>query len=424
MRTRAATFAFGLLVSALATAQAEVTKEQAQALGKELESAIKANGGPAKLRSLVDTDAFRERAKRGVKANAEQSAQFDRSIARLNLAPALIRQDSSFHLVAAYASGPPRLLFRRVHRENLALSYVELFLEEREGKVRVVDAAITGSYMSRQLRRQYQAMVGGDGMSKAFFRVVDMFRQRRFDQLLEAWENLSPAERKLEEMLVTRANALAQVEPYDKDAHLAAMKAVVEAHPKSLAALLSQVELFAGVGDVPATLAAIDRLEAVVPDPYLDMRRSLVFYEAGEKEKAQKWMKQALERDPRLRIEDEPGPTGPVADPVEAALIYIGVMGGALKPGQLDRIMDWKAFHALLGAKSADIKAMSVEDFARAYKANMAQRPKRLDAARLEALRPSLQAKIEGDLATVSAPVFRAPLKFHKVGEAWIFRGD
>jgi len=424
MSTRSATLALALLVSALAAAQAEVSKEQAQALGKEFESAIAANQGPAKLRSLLDSAALRDRAKRGVKASPEESAKFDRSVAGLDLAPVLMRKDSSFHLVASFASDRPRLLFRRVHHKNLALSYVELFLEEREGKVRVVDAAITGSLMSRQLRRQFQALVGGDGMSKAFFRVVDMFRQRRFDQVLEAWKNLRPEERKLEGMLVTRANALGQVEPYDRAAHLAGLRAVVESHPKALAALLAEVELLAGASDVPATLAAIDRLEAVVQDPYLDMRRSLVFFDAGEKEKAQKWMKRALERDPRLRIKDEPGPTGPVTDPVEAALIYIGVMGGATDAGQLDRIMDWKAFHAALGAKTAEVKAMSVEDFARAFKANMAQRPKRLDAARLEQLRPSLEAKIEGDLALVSAPIFRAPLRFHKVGEAWVFRGD
>ncbi|MBL4848968.1 MAG: hypothetical protein JKY65_25880 [Planctomycetes bacterium] len=403
-------------------AHGEVTKAKALAFAKELEGAIAAKKGHAKLRAVVDMTALRERGKRGVKGTKEQSATFDRSLQGADLSQVLLRTDSSFHLVGFPKDSPPRLLFRRVHRRNLALSYVELFLEEKGGELRVVDAAITGARLSGQLRRQYQALVGGGGMSKAFFRVVDQFRERKFKEVLADWKNLTAKERTMEDLMFLRANSLAQVEPYDHAAHEAALKAVIDAHPKSLGAFVAEVELRAGRDDVAATLAAIDRLDKLVGDPYLDMRRSLVHQEAGDMTRAVASMKRALERDPRLRIEDEPAATGPVSDPVDAALIYIGVMGGATDPSQLDRIMDWKAFHAELGVTTPSVKAMSVADFARAFKANMSQRPKRLDAAGLEKLRPSIRVKVEGDLALVSAPVFRVPLRFRKVGQGWVFQ--
>ena len=161
-----------------------------------------AGRGPQVLDAAFDREAFLALVERGVEHTPAQAEKLAGSLPGSVLG-ALVRPESSFHLVG-YHEQPPRLLFRRVRYEDLGWSYVELHLAERDGALRIVDASVSGSPISLQCKRQFQAMVGGGGMSDAFFEIGQLYRQGQFKAVLAAWERLRPEERELEELLALR----------------------------------------------------------------------------------------------------------------------------------------------------------------------------------------------------------------------------
>lgn len=406
-----------------AQARAEVTEAAALVLGKELEAAVEAGSGPSALQAAFDLDALVDRAQRGVTATPEQLAKFRRSVVApggLGLAPALLGRKNSFHLVT-FAAAEPRLVFRRVEPDTFALSYVELLLSESPKGLRVVDATLVGELISEKLRNQLLGLVGGRGLSAAYLKVKAAWDARKVPETLAALAELPKDEAGRQDMLIVRLNALASSTPVDVEAYRQAAARLVEAYPSSQAARLAEVEVHLVLGDRARALAGLDALAALIDDPFLDFKRALIHQLSGDEAAARAAMKRALDRDPRLRL--EPPDAGPVKDPLDAAIVYLGAFTGATSPEALDRIYDWPAVHAELSAKREDVKAMSVAQFRASFLESLRGRPAQADAAALERLRPQLKVERTGDRAVVTGPGLKAPLPFHLVDGAWRFRG-
>lgn len=414
-----------LVLAALlsAPAYAEVGEAEALAWGKELERAIEAGKGQQTLQAALDLDALVDRAQRGVQATPEQLAKFRRSVVApggLGLAPALLGRRNSFHLVT-FAADQPRLIFRRVEPDTFALSYVELILGQSAQGLRVIDATLVGEAISDKLRNQLRGLIGGKGLSAAYGRVQAAWAARNVPDTLAALADLQQDEAARQDMLVVRLNALASSTPVDVEAYRQAAARLVEAYPRSQAARLAEVEVYVALGDHARALAALDALAALVDDPFLDFKRALVHNSAGDEAAARAAMKRAVERDPRLRL----GPAAAEAarDPIDAAIIYLSVFTGVTGPDALDRIFDWPAVQAELGAQREDLKALNVDQFRATFKESLRGRPPQADAAALERVRAGLTVERTGDRAVVSGPGLRAPLPFYLVDGAWRFRG-
>lgn len=415
--------ALALVVLLSAQARAQVAEAEALAWGKELERAIEAGQGQPALQAALDLDALVDRAQRGVDATPEQLAKFRRSVVApggLGLAPALLGRNNSFHLVA-FAADEPRLIFRRVEPDTFALSYVELILARSAQGLRVVDATLVGEPISDKLRNQLRGLIGGKGLSAAYGRVQAAWSARKVPETLAALADLPQDEAARQDMLVVRLNALASSQPVDVEVYRQAAARLVEAYPRSQAARLAEVEVHVALGDHARALAALDALAALVDDPFIDFKRALVHNAAGDEAAARAAMQRALERDPRLRL---PSPSAEsVHDPIDAAIIYLSVFTGVTGPDALDRIFDWPAVQAELGAQREDLKALSVDQFRATFKESLRGRPPQADAAALERVRAGLKVERTGDRAVVSGPGLRAPLPFYLVDGAWRFRG-
>ncbi|MCA8920369.1 MAG: hypothetical protein KDD82_01095 [Planctomycetes bacterium] len=407
----------------LGLCQAQVDPAAAQALGQRIEREVEAQRGAQFLQGCFDAGALTALTVRGLSPTTEQLATIQASVQASvpDLIAAVLGRKNSFHLVTFVGEGAPRLVFRRVEPEGFALSYVSLYVALRGGVLRVVDAAHGDVPWSDKLRRQFRAYLDGRPPSPAYLRIAELWPQRKAAETLEAIAQLSAEEAGELDMLVIKLNA--QALRGDTAGWTATLAQLREAYPASLECKIAAIEYNDQLEDYPAALAAVDVLAAQIDDPFLDFRRALLHVDAGDPDAARAAMQRALERDPRLRLE-EPAPPAPVTDAREAASIYLGVSGGALPAGELDRIFDWPAVFAATASKVEELQDLSVDEFRSLSLENYASRPQRIDQARLEALVAGLAVEVQGEVAEVSGSPLRGVVRFYKVGDRWVYRGE
>jgi tetratricopeptide (TPR) repeat protein len=186
----------------------------------------------------------------------------------------------------------------------MGLNYVEMELGRFPGGVQAVDATyyLTGERLSRTLARlmgrAQSAMDDGDlkdGM--AMQRISMLQRQGDTEGALALIKELPPALRADKSIMLLEIG----LDPGTDDTrYLAAIERFENAFPNDPALDLVSIDGFFMRKQFDRLLAAIDRLDERVKDPYLDVMRALAYLGDDKLDKALVHVDRAIEREPTL----------------------------------------------------------------------------------------------------------------------------
>lgn len=115
-------------------------------------------------------------------------------------------------------------------------------------------------------------------------------------------------------------------------------------------------------------------------------------------------------------------PVAPPAPGSEDALApvvtYLRVLAKADPVEALDRVMDWDAIHAAMCAEDENVKNLTVAALAEILRQQFAQAEAGITVEQVDAIKPTLEAKLDGDAAEVLLPG-AAPFKLRKGETGW-----
>ena len=304
---------------------ATVTEAEARRVAVAFEEALQ-SGEAASAAVLMDWDGIVARATGGFGRNAELEAAREEFAVKFlesirssgGLTSQLteaVQQGGSYRLLRMREeNGQPRALFRLVIPDGGGVNYHSLEFSrgaDGRGRVRIADVFIgtAGERFSQSLRRtfvpQAAAIVGAVGLSESDRRMLD-----QGEVLRSAGELLAAGD---------PAAALAVIEAVpegvelDQPLRLVALAAAeqvgVEEYTRVVGDLrmgegsieLVVIDGFSRLGEYGAALDSIDRLETVIwGDPYLNVLRAGILYQAGRPEEAAAAARKAIADDPTL----------------------------------------------------------------------------------------------------------------------------
>jgi len=105
-------------------------------------------------------------------------------------------------------------------------------------------------------------------------------------------------------------------------------------------------------------------------------------------------------------------------DALGAVVTYLRVLAKAEPVEALDRIMDWEAIYTAMCAEDADVKNLSAAQLAEILRQQFAQAEAGITVEQVDALKPTLEVKLDGDAAEVLMPG-AAPFKLGKGEAGW-----
>lgn len=122
----------------------------------------------------------------------------------------------------------------------------------------------------------------------------------------------------------------------------------------------------------------------------------------------------------RFVVGDVPlAPPAPGSEDALAPVVtYLRVLAKAEPVEALDRVMDWDAIHAAMCVDDENVKNLTVAALAEVLRQQFAQAEAAITVEQLDALKPMLEAKLDGDAAEVLLPG-AAPFKLKKGETGW-----
>jgi hypothetical protein len=289
------------------------TEEEAQAFGKQLEAAVTSGDREGAYR-LFRMDDLLERSLSGLKvsesrrAKALASARKGESTAVVNEVLAEVRRGGNYRFLRVRTvGGRPHVLMRFISTENVG-SYQEFLLARfPDGQVASEDFHVlhTGERVSQTLRRafleQTAAEEGGrsgksEGKEKLF---NDLLNQGLNKEGLAVFRLLPPEAQRDKVTLIRAATAASQV---DEPEYLRLLGVFRKHYPDDPAIDFLSIDYFVVNKQFDQALACIDRVDnALGGDPFLQVRRAVVFFEAGRRTEARAAIKKAIEQEPTLQ---------------------------------------------------------------------------------------------------------------------------
>lgn len=205
----------------------------------------------------------------------------------------------SFLRVARDTEGV-RLLYR-YEGVNDALSYLELLIaEDKENKrPTIVDFynASTGEHFSRTMRRLLYSNGTGllarvlDKVNNEAEKAVEaaetmqqMVDEGKYDEALDHFDALPENVQQQKTLQFIRVKIA--MESGDNERYAAAIKEMLDLYPNDAGLNLIQIDHFIIRKEYDSALAAYDRLDKRVRDPYLDSQRAYVYLAKGDLERA------------------------------------------------------------------------------------------------------------------------------------------
>lgn len=307
---------------------ATVTEAEARRVAIAFEEALR-SGEAASAAVLMDWDGIVARATGGFGRNAELEAAREEFAAKFlesirssgGLTSQLteaVQQGGSYRLLRMREeNGQPRALFRLVIPDGGGVNYHSLEFSrgaDGRGRVRIADVFIgtAGERFSQSLRRtfvpQAAAIAGAVGLSESDRRMLDQGEVlRSAGELLAAGDPAAalavieavPEGVELDQPL--RLVALAAAEQVGAAEYARIIGAMREARRGEISLELVSIDGFARLGEYDAALAAIVRLEtAIGGDPYLNVLRAGILYQAGRPDEAAAAARKAIADDPAL----------------------------------------------------------------------------------------------------------------------------
>ncbi len=311
---------------AIADDRASIESEDARRVAIAFAEALQA-GEAASAAALVDWDGVVGRATGGFGKSPEVVAAREAFAARFlesirssggltSQVAEAVEQGGSYRLLRMREEDrAPRAVFRLVIPDGGGVNYHVLeFGRGADGRVRIADVFIgtAGERFSHSLRRtfvpQAAELVGADAMSEPDRRMLDQAELLgSAGELLAAGDPAAalaviealPEGSVLDQPL--RLLRLAAAEQIGADKYVRIVGELRDPRGGELSLELVSIDGFARLGEFDAALAAIDRLEtAVGGDPYLNVLRAGILYQAGRLDEAAAKARKAIEEDPTL----------------------------------------------------------------------------------------------------------------------------
>lgn len=113
-----------------------------------------------------------------------------------------------------------------------------------------------------------------------------------------------------------------------------------------------------------------------------------------------------------------PPPAPGSEDALAPVVTYLRVLAKADPVEALDRVMDWDAIHAAMCAEDENVKNLTVAALAEILRQQFAQAEAGITVEQVDAIKPTLEAKLDGDAAEVLLPG-AAPFKLKKGETGW-----
>lgn len=303
-----------------------VTEAEAQRVAVAFEEGLQA-GDAAAAAVLVDWDGIVGRATGGfgkspelVAAREEFAARFLESIRNsgglTSQVAEAVEQGGSYRLLRMRdENGQPRAVFRMVIPGGGGVNYHSLeFGRGKDGRVRIVDVFIgtAGERFSQSLRRtfvpQAAAIVGAGALSDSDRRMLEQAELLgSAGELLAAGDPAAalaviealPEGSELDQPL--RLVAMAAAEQVGVEEYARVVGELRGARSGEISLELVSIDGFARLGEYDAALDAIDRLEtAIRGDPYLNVLRTGILYQAGRLAEAAAAARKTIAEDPTL----------------------------------------------------------------------------------------------------------------------------
>ncbi|MGA9520913.1 MAG: hypothetical protein WBV82_05585 [Myxococcaceae bacterium] len=282
-----------------------------------IEQAIQSGNAQA-LSSRFNTRALAERAIKDLEAPRGFRDGFLESAGKIDLAAQFAGIASNGGRIKllrlAGDPGSPRALFRVIDADG-GLNYYEMYLARVGDRVVVTDIYTfsNGERITETVRRSYstfaaQADTGffGKLLGKERDFVVNAekvqaltksMKEGRFEDVLKAYDALPDSLKKERTFLLFRMQAAANLTP---ELHELAVAEFERAYPGDPALTLATIDLYFGRKEFDRALATIDRLDARVKDPYLEVLRAGSYVEQGKYDVAKKRCRQAMAEEPEL----------------------------------------------------------------------------------------------------------------------------
>lgn len=117
--------------------------------------------------------------------------------------------------------------------------------------------------------------------------------------------------------------------------------------------------------------------------------------------------------------EGAPEPSAPGSEePLTPVVTYLRVLAKADPVEALDRVMDWDAIYTAMCAEDENVKGLTADQLAEILRQQFAQAEAGITVEQVEALKPALEVKLDGDAAEVLMPG-AAPFKLKKGETGW-----
>jgi len=287
-----------------------ITPAQATTLATNIEKSF-ANRDPAAFNAVFDDQAVVKRALAGYPLKDSQAKEMAAGIkvgADLsNRIVKTIQEGGSYKLLRvepSTASAAPIPVFRLLSRESI--NYHRLILARNAaGEITIADVEIfiSGEPLSQTMRRLLLPALAeadkgkADDVVKPLQDVAAMQRVAAggdYKTALELWDKLTPALRQERALMLTRLQYAARIGPAKYDA---AVKEYEKLFPSDPVLDLTRIYSLSAAKKFDQVLAAIDRLDRVVQDPYLDLLRAQAHASLKSIPKAQEFFTKVLKWD-------------------------------------------------------------------------------------------------------------------------------
>ena len=287
-----------------------VTFDDAKALAAEIEKSF-AERDPAAFVGAFDDAAIVKRALAGYPLTDKSAQEMAAGIKVGNdLANRIVKtvlEGGSYKLVRIEtpAGQAPVPMFRLLNKDSINYHHLTLARDDA-GAVKIVDVDvfISGEPMSKTMRRLIlpalaEAQKGkADDVVKPLADVAAMQRVAAggdYKAALDLWEKLPTAVRNEKSLQLTRLQYAQRVGPAKYDVAVKEYEALFPGDP---VLDLTRVYSLTAAKKYDQALAAIDRLDKTVQDPYLDLMRAQTYAALRDTEKAQLHFDKLLKWDP------------------------------------------------------------------------------------------------------------------------------
>lgn len=280
------------------------------------------DGDAAAFDRLVDWDAILERATAGADDAPELRRKFIAGFKSANAVDGISQQivsqvqagDGYRLLRVDETHGQKRALFRLLGEDSGVNYHDYILVRQNDGKVRAADVFIflSGESLSQTVRTTYVNAVvkstslrakltpGENDYIKHAAKIAEMsahLREGRFQQVLEGYQQLPDSLKKDKSLLLMRLSAASEL---DEKAYEQAIDAFQKAYPHDAALQLVSIEREFTRKRYAEARAAIDRLDKLVNDPYLNVLRASTYVEEQNYERALECARKAAEQEKDL----------------------------------------------------------------------------------------------------------------------------